>query len=139
MSEITLNGIPKEVKKGVLIEAIRTFVCRKKGRIKHLQLNFIGRDAMFNLNMKHLDKGDDTDTITFNYGNKKAIESEVYISDWAIRKSAKERRDTIKNEFLIVIGHSILHSLDYTDKTIEGRSCMSKGEAEFLKLYEDLN
>ena len=139
MSEITLNGIPKEVEKDVLIEAIRTFVCRKKGRIKHLQLNFIGRDAMFNLNMKHLNKSDDTDTITFNYGNKKAIESEVYISNWAISKSAKERKDTIKNEFLIVIGHSILHSLDYTDKTIEGRNCMSKGEVEFLKLYYDLN
>lgn len=139
MSEITLNGIPKEVEKEVLIEAIRTFVCRKKGRIKQLQLNFIGRDDMFKLNMKHLNKSDDTDTITFNYGNKRAIESEVYISNWAIRKSAKERKDTIKNEFLIVIGHSILHSLEYTDKTIEGRKCMSKCEVEFLKIYEDLN
>ena len=139
MSEITLNGIPNEVEKDVLVQAIRTFVYRKKGIIKHLQLNFIGRDAMFKLNVKHLNKSDDTDTITFNYGNKRAIESEVYISDWAIRKSAKERGDTIRNEFLIVIGHSILHSLDYTDRTIEGRNCMSKGEVEFVKLYYDLN
>lgn len=89
-----------------------------------------------NLNAKFLKHNYYTDVISFDYGNGKKVEGEIYISIDTVKLNAINYKVSYNLELLRVIIHGILHLCGYEDKSKEGRKEMRKKEEFWINYYE---
>ena len=90
---------------------------------------------MLSLNQEYLNHDTETDIITFDYTESKAIKAEAYISRDALKKNAIIHAQTIESESLRLLCHALLHCLGYNDKTSKQRELMSSKEEDCINLF----
>ena len=103
--------------------------------IDRLEYNFIDRQAMRALNVKHLNHDYDTDIITFDYSTSTAVSAELFISTWALEDSSKTFKVSLSDELLRVVIHGLLHCVGYNDKTTEEQAIIKTKENLYINLF----
>jgi ssRNA-specific RNase YbeY (16S rRNA maturation enzyme) len=68
--------------------------------VEELEYNFVDTDTMLSLNQEYLNHDTDTDIITFDYTESKAIKAEAYISCDALKKTLNYTRKLLKMKAL---------------------------------------
>jgi rRNA maturation RNase YbeY len=107
-------------KEGASLEGINFIFCTDK----YLQ----------EINIEYLNHKTFTDIITFNYGDKKTIEGDVYISIERVKENALKFQVPFQHELHRVIIHGVLHLLGYNDKTKTEKARMREKEDAYLSL-----
>jgi rRNA maturation RNase YbeY len=101
--------------------------------ISELLLNFVSDSRIKAINKKYLDHDFFTDIITFPYnGDKKQIESEIFISLDSVRKNGKFYGSGYKEELKRVIIHGCLHLAGYNDRTKTQKELIRARENYYL-------
>lgn len=103
--------------------------------VRELEYNFVDANTMLFLNQKYLNHSTDTDIITFDYTQTKAIIAEAFISYEALKKNARHHSQTVENELLRLLSHGLLHCLGYNDKTTEENKQMRSKEEDCINLF----
>ena len=103
--------------------------------VKKLEYNFVDANTMLLLNQKYLNHSTDTDIITFDYTEAKAVIAEAFISYETLKENAKHNSQTIENELLRLLSHGLLHCLGYNDKTTEEKKQMRFKEEDCINLF----
>ena len=116
-------------------DALPVFVSDHGYSIDKLLYNFISKDEMLALNIKHLNHTTHTDIISFDYTLKRALRAEFFVSGWAVSCSAAENSQTIENEMLRVLSHGVLHCMGFNDKCDSDKSLMRLEENKFIKMF----
>jgi probable rRNA maturation factor len=116
-------------------DALQVFVSDHGYSIDKLLYNFISKDEMLALNIKHLNHTTHTDIISFDYTLKRALRAEFFVSVWAVSCSAAENSQTIENEMLRVLSHGVLHCMGFNDKCDSDKSLMRLEENKFIKMF----
>jgi probable rRNA maturation factor len=88
-----------------------------------------------NLNKKFLKHNYYTDVISFNYGDEKKVEGEIYISLDTVKINAINYEVSYNLELLRVIIHGVLHLCGYEDKSKNDRIKMRRKENFLMKIY----
>jgi probable rRNA maturation factor len=88
-----------------------------------------------NLNKKFLKHNYYTDVISFNYGDEKKVEGEIYISLDTVKINAINYEVSYNLELLRVIIHGVLHLCGYEDKSKKDRIKMRRKENFWMKIY----
>jgi len=96
---------------------------------------FVTKDKMLNLNKRFLNHNTDTDIITFVYGTKKNILSEIFISTKLVNENAETYNQSIENELVRLISHGFLHSIGFKDKSKLDKVEMSRQEEKMINLF----
>ena len=116
-------------------DALQVFVLDHGFSIDKLLYNFISKDEMLELNIKHLNHSTHTDIISFDYTLKRALRAEFFVSAWAVSWSAAENSQTIENDMLRVLSHGVLHCMGFNDKCDSDKSLMRLEENKFIKMF----
>lgn len=103
--------------------------------IDKIVYEFITKDKMLDLNKSFLNHNTDTDIITFAYGTKKNIISEIFISSKLLNENAKMYNQTIENEIVRLISHGFLHSVGFKDNSKLDKIEMTKQEEKMINLF----
>ena len=133
MQMIKFIGCPNDlIDKDILKETITCFADKDGFKIKKLEYNFVDLKHMQSLNNNFLNHKNDTDIITFDYSEGKAIIAEVFISKEMMRDNAQKYVQSVENECVRLISHGLFHCLGYKDKSSEEKEIMRKKEEEFI-------
>jgi probable rRNA maturation factor len=103
-------------------------------RIKALEINFIKRAELRNINISFLNHHYDTDIITFDYSDGgKLVDGEILISVDDAHENAKKFNVPVKNELVRLVIHGILHLMGYDDQTDSQRKTMFVKQEKLLR------
>jgi probable rRNA maturation factor len=91
-----------------------------------------------NLNAKFLKHNYYTDVISFDNGDGKKIEGEIYVGIDTVKLNAINYKVSYNQELLRVIVHGILHLCGYEDKSKKGKMKMRRKEDFWINFYERL-
>jgi len=115
------------------INAVRSVV--KIERLGSMDLNviYINDKQMIALNGTYLSHRYTTDVLSFSLNdNKNQIEGEVYVNLDQAQRQAKEFKVSLREEYLRLVIHGVLHLLGYNDKKQSDRQCMTEKEYYYL-------
>ena len=132
---IVFNNIPDYLNIKLTQDSLQVFVSDYGYSIDKLSYNFISKDAMLALNIKHLNHSTHTDIISFDYSSKRTLRAEFFISPWAFLRSADEYSQSIVNEMRRVVSHGVLHCLGFKDKSDADKSLMRCEENKFINMF----
>ncbi len=112
---------------------------KEKVRFHTLELVFVDEHEIQQINRKYLNKEYITDIISFRYDdrNNSAIEATLYCCAPRIAEQAAEFSTGLKQEFLRVYIHGLLHVAGYRDDTRDQKKSMSKLENDYLQLFDE--
>lgn len=99
-------------------------------------ITFVDQETIKKINKDYLNKNEVTDIISFNLGNLKQIEGDIYIAFQQAQENAKTFNNTLEKEIKRLIIHGILHLLDYKDYTSHEKEIMEEEENRLLKIAE---
>ena len=114
---------------------LESFIDSYNYKVKRLSYNFVSKDFLYEMNMKHLSHNTDTDIITFDYTAGNQIEAEIFISSWAIDRAASIFKQSPVNETLRLLSHGVLHCMSYKDASIEDKKQMRSHENKFIQMF----
>jgi rRNA maturation RNase YbeY len=114
---------------------IKSALSNEKARLNQINYIFCSDEYLRELNVQYLRHKTYTDIITFNYGNKKLLEGDIFISIDRIKENAKKFDVAFENELRRVIIHGVLHLIGYNDKSSDQKSLMRKKEDLYLSLW----
>ncbi len=100
---------------------------------KWVEVVFVDEKKIIEINREHLNHDYSTDIITFHYSDdRQNTEGTLYCCYSQIKQQAEEHNQTLKNEFLRVIIHGVLHLCGYDDKTEAQKKEIGKKEDFYL-------
>jgi|TARA_B110000285_G_scaffold235600_1_gene318501 probable rRNA maturation factor len=132
---IVFNNIPDFLNQTHTKETLVLFVNDHGYFIEKLVYNFISKDAMLEMNNKHLNHSTHTDIISFDYTSSLHLRAEIFVSLWAIARSAEDETQTLENETLRVLSHGVLHCMGYNDKKSKEKIKMRTEEERFINMF----
>ena len=132
---IVFNNIPDYINTKLIQESLLAFVSDYGYSIDKLLYNFISKDTMLALNIKHLNHATHTDIISFDYSSSRTLRAEFFISKWAVSLSAKENSQSVVDEMLRVLSHGPLHCMGFNDKSDTDKSIMRIEENKFIDMF----
>ncbi|MBT3504011.1 MAG: rRNA maturation RNase YbeY [Cryomorphaceae bacterium] len=133
MQNIKFIGAPKHLlNEGALSSVLVHYASCEGYTIGALEYNFIDSEKMYSLNKQHLNHLTDTDIITFDYSEEKAITAEVFISKEMMVINADTYSQTIEREAVRLISHALFHCLGYKDKSSKEKDIMRRKEEDFI-------
>ncbi len=103
-----------------------------------VELVYVDEVEITRINKEYLEHDFVTDIITFRLDdgvNLSAIEGTIYCCAQRIKEQASEFDETVKDEFLRVMIHGLIHLLGYNDHTHEEKVEMTRLEDFFLNVY----
>ena len=103
--------------------------------IQHLEITLLDPDIIQKMNNDHFSVNTPTDTISFNLSQNTNIFGDIYICPFVINENAMMYKETFEKEFKIVIIHSILHLIGYTDNDDSSKKEMTDKQN---KIYQQL-
>jgi probable rRNA maturation factor len=117
------------------IEQFILAVCHEK-EIKHgqLEFSFVDEKTIIKLNKTHLQHNHDTDTLSFNLGTIQSPDSDIYICIPVAKKNAPSFNNSFEKELQLLIIHTLLHTIGYTDCTPKEKEKMDKEQHRILNL-----
>lgn len=119
---------------------LKTLKSEKADARGELNIIFLDRKRMRNLNRRYLGRDHDTDVIAFNYPAPLRKDSgdeppfgDIFISAHQARKQAKELGHPVLTEVLTLIIHGTLHLLGYEDSTPGKKARMFRKQEILLR------
>jgi len=137
MPEITFNSIEDDFQfdSSDLITEWLIKVCNlEQNSIVSLDYIFVDDEYLLKINQEYLNHDTLTDIITFNLGDEKQIEGEIYISSERVAENATKLNLPYALELNRVIIHGLLHLFGYNDHTSIEKALMRSKEDEYLSL-----
>lgn len=105
--------------------------------IESLEINFVSKDEIQNLNKQFLKHDYSTDIITFDYSqNKQILDGELFISVDDAKEYSFQYKVTLEEELTRLIIHGILHLAGYDDQTPKEKSKMKRIENKLTENYK---
>lgn len=105
-------------------------VCKEKNiQSGQLEFSFVDKTTITQINTDYLNHHYATDTISFNLGTEAIPEADIYICIPVAKENALEFNHSFEEELKLLIIHTILHTIGYTDYT----------ETEKLKMDQEQN
>ena len=137
MKNLTVNSEFKKIEKNKIHSLVNSLSKSLEFKIKSIEISFISRSIIQNINKTHLNHNYSTDIITFDYSeNKKLLEGEILISVDDALENSKKYNVSFKEEICRLIIHGFLHLLGYNDvKTAEKRK-MKLMENQLLNRFK---
>lgn len=128
------------VNKRAFIECLHQLANKHKAQIHQVCYVFMNDEELCDINRRFLNHDTYTDIITFDLSSAPDnIEGEIYISLDRVTENALIYGTSIKEEFLRVMFHGVLHLLGYKDKSKKEKLHMRKAEDDCLILYRETN
>tara|TARA_A100001015_G_scaffold176642_1_gene196400 strand:- start:3183 stop:3614 length:432 start_codon:yes stop_codon:yes gene_type:complete len=103
--------------------------------IEHFELTLLAPSDIQKMNHQFFSNNMATDTITFNLDSQSNIIADIYVCPNIIQENAHIQQHAIEKEFKIVIIHSILHLIGYTDTT---ESTFAEMNNKQIQIYHQL-
>jgi len=128
--------IPKKIdfKKSLIRKVILELVKELRFSIASINVSFVDKKEIIELNSKYLNHHFSTDILTFNYsGSNTLLDGEIIISYEDAIENALRFRITGKEEYLRLIIHGILHLLGYDDQDKNDKIKMKRKETSLVK------
>ncbi len=99
-----------------------------------INVSFVDRKEILELNGKYLNHHFTTDILTFNYnGSNTDLDGEIIISYEDAIENAERFHISGKEEYLRLIIHGILHLLGFDDQQINDKLKMKRKETSLVK------
>jgi len=137
MKEINIHSNPEyETPNEKICKSIINYVFSKeKINLYEISVIFTSDIYVSDLKKRFFLKDQWTDVIAFPlHSNKKEkIEGEIYISMPTAKENADKFNQAYEKEVARLIIHGVLHLLDYSDQSNQGKQTMSKMEENILK------
>jgi probable rRNA maturation factor len=102
---------------------------KNKGRI---QIIYVTDKYIHELNNKYLKHNYPTDVISFDMGDGKEIDGEVYISIDTAKRQANDYSVSLTNEIMRLAVHGTLHLIGFDDQDDESRNKMRLLEEKYI-------
>ena len=113
---------------------LSTWICTQlKLKLSSLDIIFIRSEEFRQLHSRYLHDDSPGDVLTFNLGENKKIEGEIYINLDQAEKQAGVYRVSLLNEISRLIIHGCLHLAGYSDLQPARRRIMKQQEELLLK------
>ena len=108
----------------------------QKVGFRYVEIVFVDEEEIVRVNKEFLQRDYITDIISFRYDDdpalNDAIEGTLYCCPPRIREQAKEFADNVKQEFLRVVVHGLIHLIGYDDQSEEEKKEMTRLENMYL-------
>lgn len=120
-----------------ILEQIQT---QQNSQFQEVEVVYVDEAEITRINKEYLDHDYVTDIITFRLDDgvdNAAIEGTIYCCAQRISEQASEFNQTVKDEFLRVMIHGLIHLLGFNDQTEEEKKEMTRLEDHFLKMYHE--
>jgi probable rRNA maturation factor len=133
-----LHLLPASARRRNLIEkaVALTFKAEKASLKGELNIVFVDKKRMLQLNKQFLHHTHDTDVIAFNYdGAPEGADSpfgDVFVSAPQARLQAEQLGHSVLEETLTLVIHGTLHLLGYDDATPKQKAVMLKKQSHIL-------
>lgn len=113
-----------------------TNVCISENyRLGDLNYIFCDDDYLLHINQTYLQHDNYTDIITFDYTLGKTLSGDIYISVERVLENSVNYNVSFQEELLRVMGHGMLHLMQYKDKGEEHAIIMRAKEDEKIKMF----
>ncbi len=133
MKNLVVNSKNKLVEKRKIHLLVNSLSKSLNLSIQSLEINFINRKDILEINKAHLDHDYYTDIITFNYsGDDNILDGEILISVDDALENAKKYKVPSKEELCRLVIHGILHLIGYDDTTSSKKRKMKLMENKLL-------
>lgn len=138
---ISVSGaamLPASARKPALIKrAVASALKSERAKVAgELNVIFVDRKRMLQLNKQFLSHAWDTDVIAFNYdGAPEGADApfgDVFVSAYQARKQAEALGHSVLEEVLTLVVHGTLHLLGYDDATKKQKAAMFKKQDAIL-------
>lgn len=123
------------LRRAVFVDVIRQVSRENKKVFETLQYVFLNDAELLNINIQYLNHNTFTDIITFDLTEGGGIIGEIYISLDRIIENASIFKVSVKEEFLRVLFHGVLHLLGFKDKSAKDKQAMREAETYCINLY----
>ncbi len=133
--DVEIHSKPSLTK--TLVKAIVTEVSKiKECKFSYLEISFVTKEIIHEINKEHLNHDYPTDIITFEYdrGEDGVIDGELIICSEVAADNAEEFGVTVESELLRLIIHGILHLIGYDDTDEEKQKIMKSEEDKLVEL-----
>lgn len=107
----------------------------EKTTIDALTYIFCSDSQLLEINKEYLNHDDLTDIISFDYGNKKNLSGDIFISVDRVFDNSERYNTTKEQELLRVMAHGLLHFVGYNDKTENEKMVMREKENEKIQMF----
>lgn len=128
--------IPKKInfKKSLVREIILKLSKEIGFSIVSINVSFVDKKEILELNGKYLNHHFTTDILTFNYnGSNSDLDGEIIISYEDAAENAERFNISGNEEYLRLIIHGILHLVGYDDQQINDKVKMKRKETSLVK------
>ena len=118
-----------------LIEPYIQSICQHlKINVQHIEVTLLPIKEIQQMNLEYFKKNTPTDTISFNLTPEEAITGDIYINLDTIQTNAIQYKQSLEKELKLVLIHSILHLIGFTDDTPEAFNKMTDKQTMLLQL-----
>ena len=104
--------------------------------IDHIELTLLSSEDIHKMNLDHFNVDSDTDTISFNLSPTTIVTGDIYICPDVIKRNAIEFNESYEKEYKIVIIHSVLHLIGYTD---DNQNSLNEMTTKQNQVYDQLH
>ena len=108
----------------------------KNCKFSYLEISFVTKDIIHEINKEHLHHDYPTDIITFEYDRDEngIIDGELIICSEVAEENAEVFGVSVESELLRLIVHGILHLIGYDDTDEEKQKVMKSEEDRLVEL-----
>jgi len=108
-------------------------ICKeKKIKTGTFEFSFIDKETITKINTTHLNHNNPTDTITFNLGSTSEPDADIYICIPVAKENALTFKTNFESELKLLIIHTLLHTIGYTDTSAKEKKAMSNEQTRLL-------
>lgn len=123
--------------KKLVNEIVKNLKTKLNFEIESMDINFVSKNSIWEVNEKFLKHNYPTDIITFNYSGKNdSLDGEIFICPEVAVENAVTYKCSVDNEILRLIVHGFLHLLGYDDINEEDRKEMKTIEDSTVLNFE---
>ncbi len=133
--DVEIHSQPSLTK--TLVKSIVSEVSKiKECKFSYLEISFVTKDIIHEINKEHLHHDYPTDIITFEYDRSEdgIIDGELIICSEVAAENAEEFGVTVESELLRLIVHGILHLIGFDDTDEEKQKVMKNEEDKLVEL-----
>ncbi len=130
--DVEIHSKPSLTK--TLVRSIVNEIAKDKGcKFSYLEISFVTKDIIQEINKEHLHHDYPTDIITFEYDRDEddVIDGELIICSQVAEENAEEYGVSVESELLRLVVHGVLHLIGYDD-TDEVKKKLMKSEEDRL-------
>jgi len=130
--EIINSSATARLPKTKVSDAVNRTVRSEKKNKGRIQIIYVTDKYIHELNNKYLKHNYPTDVISFDMGDGKEIDGEVYISIDTAKRQANDYSVSLTNEIMRLAVHGTLHLIGYDDQDDESRNKMRLLEEKYI-------